>query len=67
MKAGDKCVISSMIEHARVNWDAISKYAPLVDHVNTRDDLNYIIGEMIGELNCGHAYVNGGDRPSLNV
>lgn len=48
-----------------VNWDAIkNKYAPLVDHVNTRDDLNYIIGEMIGELNCGHAYVNGGDRPS---
>jgi len=34
--------------------------------VNHRHDLNYIIGEMIGELNVGHAYVNGGDLPKLN-
>lgn len=33
--------------------------------MKNRLDLNYIIGEMIGELNCGHAYVNPGeaDRP----
>lgn len=30
----------------------------LVPYAKTRLDLNYIIGEMIGELNCGHAYVN---------
>jgi len=48
-----------------VNWKAIrEKYQPLVKHVNNRDDLNYIIGEMIGELNAGHAYIGGGDRHS---
>ena len=31
--------------------------------VNHRADLNYIIGEMIGELNVGHTYVGGGDYP----
>jgi tricorn protease len=46
-----------------VDWDNIrKKYADLVYHANHRDDLNYIIGEMIGELNAGHAYINGGDR-----
>lgn len=47
-----------------VNWDNIkNKYNPLIPYVNSRYDLTYIIGEMIGELNVGHAYVNGGDRP----
>lgn len=45
-----------------VDWVSIyDKYQPLVEHVNHRNDLNYIIGEMIGELNVGHAYVSGGD------
>ncbi|MBN2175065.1 MAG: PDZ domain-containing protein [Bacteroidales bacterium] len=48
-----------------VDWLAVhTKYQPLVSYVNNRNDLNYIIGEMIGELNIGHAYVNGGDKPS---
>ena len=46
-----------------VDWDAMrEKYAPLVSYVNNRNDLNYIIGEMIGELNVGHSYVSGGDK-----
>ena len=46
-----------------VDWKSIQKkYQPLVQHVNNRNDLNYIIGEMIGELNCGHAYISGGDK-----
>jgi tricorn protease len=46
-----------------VDWKKIrEKYRPLVQHVNNRNDLNYIIGEMIGELNCGHAYISGGDK-----
>ena len=40
-----------------------TKYEPLVTHVNHRADLTYVIGEMIGELNGGHAYVGGGDMP----
>lgn len=46
-----------------LDWKAIhDKYKPLVKHARNRNDLNYIIGEMIGELNVGHAYVNGGDK-----
>ena len=46
-----------------VDWKAIGeKYRPLVSHVANRNDLNYIMGEMIGELTTGHAYINGGDR-----
>ncbi|MDH6307189.1 tricorn protease [Dysgonomonas sp. PFB1-18] len=45
-----------------VDWKAIkAKYAVLLPYVKNRLDLNYIIGEMIGELNCGHAYVNPGE------
>lgn len=50
-----------------VDWVAMKKkYEPLVAHVNHRADLTYIIGEMISELNCGHAYVGGGELPSVN-
>ncbi len=46
-----------------VDWPAMrERYAALLPHVRHRNDLNFIIGEMISELNVGHAYVNGGDR-----
>jgi tricorn protease len=49
-----------------VDWPAMrAKYAPLVDQVNHRADLTYIIGELIGELNAGHTYVGGGDVPQV--
>ncbi|NOU47129.1 MAG: protease [Bacteroidales bacterium] len=48
-----------------VDWKSIhAKYQALVPFVAHRNDLNYLIGEMIGELSIGHAYVNGGDKPS---
>lgn len=48
-----------------VDWKAVkANYEPLVEYVNHRADLTYIIGEMVGELNAGHAYVGGGDVPS---
>jgi len=47
-----------------VDWKAIyDKYYPLVKYVHHRSDLSYLLGEMIGELNVGHAYVNNGERP----
>jgi tricorn protease len=49
-----------------VDWKAMKeKYAVWVPYVKNRLDLNYVIGEMIGELSCGHAYVTTGemDRP----
>jgi tricorn protease len=39
------------------------KYAVLVPYVRHRDDLTYLIGELIGELSIGHAYVQSGQRP----
>ncbi len=39
------------------------KYGALLPYVNTRNDLTYLIGEMIGELHIGHTYVTPGDRP----
>jgi tricorn protease len=48
-----------------VDWPAMQvKYGQMLPFVNNRNDLNYLIGEMIGELNVGHAYVSGGDKPS---
>lgn len=45
-----------------LDWDAnVKKYESLLDNVNHRIDLTYIMGEMVGELNVGHAYVGGGD------
>ena len=45
------------------DWPAIyEKYAVLIPYCSDRNDVNYLIGEMIGELNIGHAYTGGGDR-----
>ena len=47
-----------------VNWEAMGrKYRKLVPFCGSRRDLNYLIGEMIGELSAGHTYVWGGDIP----
>lgn len=44
------------------DWAAIrEQYRPWLAHVAHRSDLNYVIGEMIAELNVGHAYISGGD------
>lgn len=44
------------------DWAALrEQYRPLVAYVGHRSDLNYVIGEMIAELNISHAYVAGGD------
>jgi tricorn protease len=44
------------------DWPSLrDKYAPLVDQVGHRADLNYVISEMISELTVQHAYIEGGD------
>ncbi|MBX2858395.1 MAG: PDZ domain-containing protein [Cellvibrionaceae bacterium] len=48
------------------DWQAIyDKYRPLVDYISHRSDLDYILGEIAGELNAGHIYVQSGDEPSV--
>ena len=42
------------------------RYAPLLRDVADRYDLNYLIGEMLGELANSHTYVGGGDYPDLH-
>ena len=45
-----------------VDWDAMRKqYGDLIDNAVTRGDVNYIIGELISELNASHTYRGGGD------
>ena len=47
-----------------LDWQAMRElYEPLVDHVAHRGDLDYILGELGGELSAGHFYVNWGDMP----
>jgi tricorn protease len=41
-------------------WERWSAFLP---HVQHRADLNLIMMEMMGELCCGHQYVQGGDYP----
>jgi tricorn protease len=50
-----------------VDWKKMhDKYSVLLPFVNNRNDLNYLIGELIGELNIGHAYTGGGDKPKID-
>jgi tricorn protease len=48
-----------------VDWPGLrDKYASLLPYVRHRDDLTYVIGELISELSIGHTYVTSGDKPS---
>ena len=49
-----------------VDWDHMrGKYGQMVPYVKHRDDLTYLIGEMLGELNIGHAYITSGESPKI--
>jgi tricorn protease len=45
-----------------VDWEKMKqKYQALVPYIGHRADLDFIFGELVGELNAGHTYVNWGD------
>jgi len=45
-----------------VDWEAMRKqYGALLKDAVTRWDVNYVIGELIAELNSSHTYRGGGD------
>ncbi len=51
-----------------VDWPAMKrKYGALLPDVAHRSALTYLIGELIGELSAGHAYVGGGDMPKAKT
>jgi len=39
------------------------KYEPYLENIASRDDLNYLFTEMLGEITVGHMFVGGGDAP----
>ena len=46
-----------------VDWEALrKKYAALLDDAVTRWDVNFVLGELIAELNASHTYRGGGDE-----
>ncbi len=49
-----------------VNREAMEKkYEPYVANIATRDDLNYLFEEMLGEMTVGHMFIRGGDMPEV--
>jgi len=40
---------------------AAEKYEGFLERVSSREDLNYLFTEMLGELSLGHVFVDGGD------
>ena len=51
--------------HGR-DWQNVrERYEPLLPYVKHRDDLNYLLDQMNGELSVGHSFVFGGDLPEV--
>lgn len=48
-----------------LDW-AYETYAPWVDHVKHRSDLNYVLDILGGETSIGHSFVSGGDIPEVD-
>ncbi len=48
-----------------VDWNAMRRqYGSLIEDAVTRWDVNFVIGELIAELNASHTYRGGGDTES---
>lgn len=51
-----------------INADLMEKrYEPFIDGIQSRDDLNYLFTDMLGELCIGHMFISGGDRRRPNT
>jgi tricorn protease len=54
-----------------LDWNEMyTRYSKLINDAATRADVNFILGELIGELNASHTYKGGGDQEkskSMNV
>ena len=51
-----------------VNWNLVKeRYSKMLEGAITREEVDFIIGEMIGELNASHTYHGGGDLEKQSV
>ncbi|MEM9293191.1 MAG: PDZ domain-containing protein [Acidobacteriota bacterium] len=51
-----------------LDWKALGeRYGEMLPHVTRRDELDWLFGELIGELEVGHAYVGRGDEPEVEA
>jgi len=49
-----------------LNRQAIEKrYEPYLENIASREDLNYLFEEMLGEMTVGHMFIGGGDHPEV--
>ena len=49
-----------------LDWPAMrERYVALLPYVSHRNDLTYILSEMVSELCCSHTYIGGGDQPQV--
>ncbi len=47
-----------------MDWQEVkNRYQPMIDAASHRTDIDYVLGELAGELNAGHVYVQSGDQP----
>src|SRR5436190_1651580 len=46
-----------------VDWNLVKeRYLKMLDGATCREEVNFVLGEMIGELNSSHTYRSGGDE-----
>jgi tricorn protease len=52
-----------------VDWNKVKQqYLKMLDGASTREELDFILGEMIGELSSSHTYHGGGvTQPTLHI
>ena len=44
------------------DWKAMGeKYRAYIPHLSSRNELNWVLSQMVGELSVSHTYINGGD------
>ncbi len=45
-----------------MDWNKVrERYSKMLEGATTREEANFVIAEMIGELNASHTYLSGGD------
>ena len=49
-----------------LDWEVTRRrYQPFLENISSRDDLNYLLLDMLGNLTVGHMHAQGGDIPKV--